>query len=142
MGHRGLSPARAADEQLVVGRVSGLCGWAHLASYSRSPFSSITHRTGVVCDLAPGTPISSDQFDISRSVASDQWEKNPINDLFYVLRRQRLLEYHELIAPEVERQRSQSIGYGSYLIVDGLESTAHIGGRSTAAFDKSTSATV
>ena len=47
-----------------------------------------------------------------------------------VLRRQRLLEYRELIAPEVERQRSQSIGYGSYLIVDGLESTAHIGGPS------------
>jgi hypothetical protein len=80
--------------------------------------------------LAPETPISSDQFDISRSVGSDQWEKNPINDLFYVLRRQRLLEYQELIAHEVERQRSQSIGYSSYLIVDGLESTANIGGPS------------
>src|ERR1700691_5558468 len=113
MGHRELSHDRAADEQRVVGRVSGLCGWAHLASCSRSPFSSITNRTGVVCDLAPETPISSNQFDISRSVGSDQWEKNSINDLFYVPRRQRLLQYQELIAHEVERQRSQSIGYSS-----------------------------
>src|ERR1700691_723082 len=113
MGHRGLSHDRAADEQLVDWRVSGLCGWAHLTSCSRSPFSSITNSTGVECELAPETPISSDQFDISRSVGSHQWEKSPINDLFYVLRRQRLLQYQELIAHEVERQRSQSIGYSS-----------------------------
>ena len=29
MGHRGLSHDRAPDEQLVVGRLSGLCGWLH-----------------------------------------------------------------------------------------------------------------
>src|SRR5262249_42284298 len=106
MGHRGLSHDRAPDEQLVVGRSSGLCGWAHLASCSWSPFSSITNRTRV--RVAPGTPISSVQLDISRSIGSDEREKNPINDLFYVLRRQRLLQYHELIAHEVERQRSQA----------------------------------
>src|SRR5215470_15033551 len=55
-----------------------------------------------------GPPISSVQFDISRSIGSDEREKNPINDLFYVLRRQRLLQYHELIAHEGERQRSQA----------------------------------
>jgi hypothetical protein len=58
--------------------------------------------------VAPGTPISSVQFDISRSIGSEEREKNPINDLFYVLRRQRLLQYHALIAHEVERQCSQA----------------------------------
>src|SRR5262245_10108606 len=57
---------------------------------------------------APGTPISSVPCDISRSIGSDEREKNPINDLCYVLRRQRLLQYHELIAHEVERQCSQA----------------------------------
>jgi Histidine kinase-, DNA gyrase B-, and HSP90-like ATPase len=45
----GLSHDRAPDEQLAVGRVSGLCGWAHLASCSWSPFCSID-RTNVMCD--------------------------------------------------------------------------------------------
>src|SRR5215831_7433138 len=107
MGHRGLSHDRAPDEQPVVGRSSGLCGWPHLASYSRSPFSSITNRTSVRCEWRRARrylPFNS----ISRSIGSDQREKNPINDLFYVLRRQRLLQYHELIAHQVERQRSQA----------------------------------
>src|SRR5262245_37766494 len=107
MGHRGLSHDRAPDEQLVVGRSSGLCGWAHLASCSRSPFSSITNRTSVGYEWRRARRYSV-QFDISRSIGSDEREKNPINDLFYVLRRQRLLHYHELIAHEVERQRSQA----------------------------------
>src|SRR5262245_51108249 len=108
MGHRGLSHDRAPDEQLVVGRSSGLCGWVHLASCSWFPFSSITNRTRCRVRVAPGTPISSVQFDISRLIGSDEREKNPVDDLFYVLGRQRLLQYHELIAHEVERQRSQA----------------------------------
>jgi hypothetical protein len=56
--------------------------------------------------LARGTPISPVPFDISRSIGSNEREKNPINDLFYVLRRQRLPQYHKLIAREVEGQRS------------------------------------
>ena len=31
-------------EQLVAGRSSGLCGWVHPASCSRSPFSSVADR--------------------------------------------------------------------------------------------------
>src|SRR5215510_1568326 len=53
---------------------------------------SITNRTSVVW----------------HSIGSDQREKNPINDLVDVRRRQRLPQYHELIAHEVERQRSQA----------------------------------
>src|SRR5215831_19352421 len=53
MGHRGLSHGQGPDEQLVVGRLSGLCGWAHVASCSRSPFSSITNRTSVGCEWRP-----------------------------------------------------------------------------------------
>src|SRR4029077_18737661 len=45
MGHTEWSHDRASDEQLVGGRSSGLCGWVHSASCSRSPFSSIADRT-------------------------------------------------------------------------------------------------
>src|SRR5262245_65689634 len=55
--------------------------------------------------VAPGTPRSFVEFDISRSIGADEGKKNPIEDLFYVLLRQWLLDYHELIAHEVERQR-------------------------------------
>jgi hypothetical protein len=54
---------------------------------------------------APGASTLSVPFDISRSIGSDEREKNPIDDLFDVLRRQRLLQEHELMAREVERQR-------------------------------------
>src|SRR5215467_1153300 len=108
MGHRGLSHDRAPDEQLVVARLSGLCGWAHLASCSRPPFSSITNRTNVGCEWRRARRYLPFNSNTSRSIGSDQREKNPINDLFDVLRRQRLLQYHELIAHEVERQRSQA----------------------------------
>src|SRR5215831_9039622 len=53
MGHRGLSHGQGPGEPLVVGRLSGVCGWAHLASCSRSPFSSITDRTSVGCEWRP-----------------------------------------------------------------------------------------
>src|SRR5262245_37200511 len=108
MGHRGLSHDRAPDEPLVVGRSSVLCGWAHLTSCSRAPYSSITQSHECRVRVRSGTPICSVQFDISRSIGSDERKKNPVDDLFYVLRRQRLLPYHELIAYEVERQRSQA----------------------------------
>ena len=43
-----------------------------------------------------------------RSIGSDQRQKYPIDDLFNVLRRQRLPQNHELIAHKVERQRRQA----------------------------------
>ena len=52
----------------------------------------------------PGTARSSIEFGISRVTGSDEREKDPINDLFYVKRRQRLLQYEQLIAYEVERR--------------------------------------
>src|SRR5262249_48353046 len=108
MGHRGLNHDRAPDEQLVVGRLTGLCGWAHLASCSRSPFSSTTNRRSAGCEWRRARRYLPFNSNTSRSIGSDEREKNPINDLFYVLRRQRLLQCHELIAHEVERQRSQA----------------------------------
>lgn len=75
MGHRGLSHDRAPDEQLVVGRLSGRCGWGHLASCSRPPFSSKADRTTCRVRLAAGAPIPSVQFGICRKPASTQGRK-------------------------------------------------------------------
>src|SRR6516225_4232288 len=67
MGHTGLSHDRGPDEQLVVGRSSGLCGWAHLASCLRSPSCSITNRTAAGFESCRARRYFPFKFDISRS---------------------------------------------------------------------------
>jgi hypothetical protein len=51
------------------------------------------------------------RFDTSRLIGSDQREKNPIDDLFDVLRRQRLPQKHQLMARKIDRQCSQARRY-------------------------------
>src|SRR5215472_7742385 len=96
-----MSSSLPGDHQ---GCAAGLI-WLHVRG---SPFSSTTNRMSVGCEWRRHAETFRSIRYLSRSIGSDKREKNPINDLFYVLRRQRLLPYHELIAHEVERQRSQA----------------------------------
>jgi len=92
-----MSSALSGDHQ---GCAAGLI-WLHVRGLH---FSSTTNRASVGCEWAGGTARSSIEFGISRVTGSDEREKGPINDLFYVKRRQRLLQYEQLIAYEGERR--------------------------------------
>src|SRR5262249_29166075 len=97
-----MSSSLAGDHQ---GCAAGLI-WLHVRGLL-SLHELIAHVSGASgawhADIFRST-----EFDSARSIGADEREKNPIDDLFYVLRGQRLLQDHELIAHEVETQPSEA----------------------------------
>ena len=96
------------DELMSSSLSGGYQGGA--ARLIRLHFRGLHFHRSLATRLSCATGVGrSDAFRSTRYVLdSDQREKNPIDDLFDVLRQQRLLQEHELMAHEGDRQRSQA----------------------------------